>query len=335
MRSASYLLLLCFLVTIPLQAQSPCTVNLPVGLVAPDGSLLNGLTSKDVTVELHKKKLPIQQISYDTGARRVLIILDTNRRLPPEVRKTEVALAHYILSHPRKSDSFALLTTRGAARQVRFEQGKGNDAVMKAVEELAADPKEDKKAGSLLDALMEGAGWFGTPQTGDAILVMSDYLRHGALGGPYMDGINVNGSPYGEDSRYNFRTVVKTIARNRIRVFSVQFGAIVLNPATFEANDDSLLGLSLGSGGSLLESSMQWYGGYKVTPAALDGLERQVYQLYGAIAQFYLLKLQAPMPLHRQQWNLELARDLRKNTRALYPRWFDPCEGQENARKGQ
>jgi hypothetical protein len=70
---------------------------------------------------------------------------------------------------------------------------------------------------------------------------------------------------------------------------------------------------------------MQWYGGYKVTPERLQGLERQVYQLYGAIAQFYLLKLQAPTPLHHQQWKLELARDLQENTRALYPRWFDPC----------
>ncbi|MGE5323046.1 MAG: hypothetical protein ACM3SW_09300 [Actinomycetota bacterium] len=333
MRSASYLLLLCFLVTIPLYAQSPCAVNLPVGLIAPDGSLLNGLTTKDITVELHKKKLQIHQISYDTGTRRVLLILDTSQRLPAEVRKTEVALARHILSRSRPSDTFALLTARGAARQVRFAQG--NNAVIKAVEELAADPKEDKKAGSLLDALMEGAGWFGTPQTGDAILVMSDYLQHDTEGEGFQSGFATNTGPYYEDSRYNFRTVAETIARDRIRVFSVQFGAMSVDPATYEPSDENLLGLSLGSGGSLLESPMRWYGGYKVTPAALEGLEHQVYQLYGSIAQFYLLNVDAPMPLHRQQWKLELARDLRKNTRALYPRWFDPCGTEENARAGQ
>lgn len=216
---------------------------------------------------------------------------------------------------------------------MRFEQG--NDAVIKAVDELAADPKEDKKAASLLDILMQGAGWFGAPQTGDAILVMSDYLQHDSQGGGFQSGFATRGGPYYEDSHYNFRTVAETIARDRIRVFSVQFGAVSLDPTTYEPSDENLLGLSLGSGGSLLASSMQWYGGYKVTPAALEGLERQVYQLYGAIAQFYLLKLQAPMPLHRQQWKLELARDLRKNTRALYPRWFHPCGVGEEARTGQ
>lgn len=323
MTTVRHLLLFCLFAAIAIQAQSPCSVNLPVALIGTDGSLLNGLTAQDITVELHKKKLPIEQISYDTGARRVLFILDTNRRLPAEVRKTEVALARHILSHSRPSDRFALLTARGAARQVRFDQG--NDAVMKAVDDLAADPKEAKKAGSLLDALMDGAGWFGEPQTGDAILVMSDYLQHDNHGGSFQNGFATDGGAEYEDTHFNFRSVTETLARHRIRVFGVQFGAISLDPTTYEPNDENLLGLSLGSGGSVLVDSMQWYGGYKVTPERLQGLERQVYQLYGAIAQFYLLKLQAPTPLHHQQWKLELARDLRENTRALYPRWFDPC----------
>ena len=300
----------------PLIAQSSCGVNLPVGLVARDGSLLNGLTVKDLDVHLHRKKLPIEKITYDTDPRRVLLILDTSRRLPVDVRKAEIALAQHVLSKSRPSDSFALITARGASRQIRFEQG--NDAVRKAVDELAVDTKEDKKSGSLLDAIMDSSGWFGAPKTGDAILLMSDQLQHQSAGVP-------------ESSHSSFRTVVDTLARHGIRVFAMQFGPILLNSATYAPEDETIPGLAVGSGGYALVDSTEWYGGYTLTSTRIEGLRRQVFQLYGAIAQFYILELHAPMPLQHQQWKLDLAPDLRQNSRALYPQWFDPCSIRQQA----
>lgn len=327
-RGLCLILIFILLPAVTMLAQTqPCAVNLPVTLVDKEGSLLNGLTAKDLTIQLHKKKLPVEDVAYDTGARRVLLIVDTNWRLPAEVRKTEAALASYLLARARTSDQFALLTARGAIRRFNFDQG--NAAVLKAVEELAADPKEEKKAGTLLDTIMEGTTWFGAPQPGDAMLVMSDHLESEHTEGRIQGGFAVNTGPDLENSRVKFSVVAETLAERRIRVFGVQFGPVSVNSSTFEPNDENLIGLALGSGGWLLVDPMDAFGAYHINDARLERLRRQVYQMYGAIAQFYVLKLEAPMPLRGQQWKLELASDLRDNTRALYPRWFDPCSPED------
>src|ERR1700674_62526 len=171
--------------------QKSCRVDLPVGVVGMDGALLNGLTAQDVTVRLRKQTLPIETVGYDAGPRRVLFILDTSSRLRPEARKAETILVGYVLSKARPSDTFALLTARGAFRQVRFEEGR--DAILKAVQELAADPKEPAKTPNILDTVMEGVTWFGEPRPGDAMILMADHLEESNSQGQ-IQGRGINGS---------------------------------------------------------------------------------------------------------------------------------------------
>ena len=134
-RTGSRFSLAVFLVVtsgISAQAQNnSCSVNLPVALVDHRGNLLGGATVKDFSVQLRRQTLPIESLAYDTGARRILLIADTGRHLPAEVRKMEYALMIHLLTTARTGDIFALLTVRGASRQVRFEDG--NQAVQKAV----------------------------------------------------------------------------------------------------------------------------------------------------------------------------------------------------------
>jgi hypothetical protein len=316
-----------------------CRVDFPVGIVGIDGSLLNGLTDKDITVRLRKQTLPIESIGADDGPRRVLFVLDTGRRLSPDARKAETMLVSYVLSHARPSDSFALLTARGPLRQVHFEDGLV--AMTKAVEEIAADPKETNKAPNVLDAVMEGIGWFGEPRTGDAIVIMADHLEEtnettqyqsyqlthtGPLQGTAID----RGPSFEAPSRFKFHVVTETLADHRIRVFGLQLGALKGTPMTslYSPNDENLMGISQGSGGYAVLDPVDAYGGYVVNDTRAKNLQHKVFQLYGAIAQYYVLRVHAPEPLPHEPWSLELAKDLQKNTVALYPRRFELCTEQ-------
>jgi hypothetical protein len=254
----SILLSLC--VTAACAQQKSCRVDLPVGIVGTDGSLLNGLTDKDITVRLRKQTLPVESIGSDNGPRRVLFILDTGRRLPPEARKAETMLVSYVLSHARPSDSFALLTARGLMRQVRFEGGPA--ALSNALEEIAAEPKETNKAPNVLDAVMEGIGWFGEPRTGDAILILADHLEETnettqyqsfrlTHTGPLQGTARDLGPSFEAPSRFKFSAVTQALADHRVRAFGLQLGALKLTPMTsaYSPNDENLMGFCRGSGG--------------------------------------------------------------------------------------
>ena len=235
----------------------------------------------------------------------------------------EYALMTHLLTTARTGDIFALLTVRGASRQVRFEDG--NQAVQKAVNELSSDAKEDKKAGAMLDTIAEGLRWFGTPKPGDSILLMTDQLVPYESGTQFRGGHAVDVVALNEHSKTTFKKLTELLASHRTRAFGVQFSGIMHDANTYEVTDENLLGLCLGSGGYGIVDAMTPAGGYQLTSARIADLQKKVYQLSGAIAEFYVAKVTVPAGAEKQQWNIELASDLRKNTYALYPRWFGSC----------
>ena len=326
----SFCSLLLLTVASAFAQQDACQVDLPVGIIGTDGSLLDGFTARDVTVRWGKQTVAVETVDYDKGPRRVLFLLDTSRQLPPGARKAETILVDYILSRAREGDSFALLTTRGALRQVRFEEGR--DALGRVVQELATDPKEPRKAASVLDSLMEGISWFGTPRTGDAVILMADHLEEPQHTSKIQGGIATDVVPSLDFSRVKFKTVATAVAEHRIRVFGLQFGGLTLDASTYEPTDENLLGLALGSGGNMVLDAADPHGSYVLTDIRVRDLQHKMFQVYGAIAQVYILHMRAAASQRRELWNLELAKDLRKNTRALYSHLLNPCLPVESAR---
>jgi hypothetical protein len=322
--SYSFICLALISAFISASAQSnSCSVSLPVALLDHRGNLLSGATAKDLAVQVRKQTVPIESLTYNTGPRRLLFIADTGRHLPPEVRKMEYALMTYLLNNARPEDTFALLTARGASRQVRFEEGK--EAVSKAIQELSSDAKEDKKAGAMLDTIAEGVSLFGAAKPGDAILLMSDQLVPYETTGQFRNGYYVDAEPARENAKTTFKKAAELLAAHKVRAFGVQFSGVLRDPATYEATEENLVGLSIGSGGYVVVDAMTAHDGYQLTSARIDNLEKKVYQLSGAIAEFYEVRVNAPAASQKQQWKIELASDLRKNTYALYPRWFGAC----------
>jgi hypothetical protein len=311
-----------------------CVVDLPVGLIDSKGTLLEGLTAHDLTIRQGKQDIAIESIQYDSAARRVLLILDTSSRLPPDARKAETAVAQYLLSHARPQDSFALLTSRGPLRKSRFEDGR--ESFLKAVQELAADPKEPGKGENILDSLVTGLAWFGKPQPGDAILILADHLeelneptqyvgRTVAGSGPMQGVVTDRGPSFEKQSKVKFGAVTRMLGEHQVRVFGLQLGALKTSPvmARVSPNDENLFGITVNAGGYSIFDPVDSFGSYVLTESRLQTVEKMIWQLYGSISQVYFVRVRSQSP--HTAWKLELAKDLRSNTRALYPLQFDPC----------
>lgn len=326
--------LFLFLAPVIAAQEKACPVDLPVGLIDNKGTLLEGLTPQDLTVRQNKQSLAIQSVKYDSAPRRVLLLMDTSARLPVDARKAEVALVRYLLSRARAADSFALLTARGPLRQVRFEEGK--ESVLRVLQELSADPKEAVKGENILDTMVQGVAWFGQPRPGDAILIMADHLEESNeptqfIGrtvsgtGPMQGVVTDRGPSFEKQSKIKFSAVTRMLAEHQVRVFGLQLGALKAAPlaSKIDPNDENLFGISLATGGFAVFDPVDSFGSYVLTESRLQTLQDMVWRLYATIAQFYLVRVESKSS--HAPWKLELAKDLRSNTRALYPQQFDPC----------
>ena len=287
--------------------EKSCQIDLPVGLIDNKGTLLEGLTPQDLTIRQNKQTLAIESIKYDSAPRRVLLVLDTSSRLPAGARKAETELAKYILSRARAQDLFGLLTARGPLRKVHFEEGR--EILLKAVQELAADPREPVKGENILDTVVQGLAWFGQPRPGDAILILADHLEESNettqyVGrtitgtGPTQGVVTDRGPMFEKQSKVKFSAVAKMVGDHQVRVFGLQLGAlkdsVVANRWT--ANDENLFGISLGSGGFAVLDPVDSFGGYVLTDSRLQTLQDMVWRLYGSISQFYIVRMQSHSP---------------------------------------
>ena len=331
---ASLMVLFIFLSPLIGAQEKTCPVDLPVGLIDNKGTLLEGLTPQDLTIRQNKQSLAIESVKYDSAPRRVLLLLDTSARLPVDARKAEVALARYLLSRGRGQDSFGLLTARGPLRQVHFEDGK--ESILRALQDLSADPKEAMKGENILDTMVQGITWFGQPRPGDAILIMADHLEESNeptqfIGrtisgtGPMQGVVTDRGPSFEKQSRIKFGAVTRMLAEHQLRVFGLQLGALKSAPLAgkVDPNDENLFGISLATGGFVVFDPVDSFGSYVLTESRLQTLQDMAWRLYATISQFYVVRVESKAS--HTPWKLELAKDLRSNTRALYPLQFDPC----------
>ena len=71
----------------------------------------------------------------------------------------------------RPQDSFAVLTTHGARREVRF--GEAQEKLGSVIQELGEAAKGKKESSGALDAVQEATAWLQPLQPGDAIVAIS------------------------------------------------------------------------------------------------------------------------------------------------------------------
>jgi len=267
------------------------------------------------------KKSPIRILSaaYDRAPRRIVIVVENAKKMPPGARRIEAAVISHILSKARPEDSFALLTARGPRGALHF--GSSRDAIRAAAEQLGNPPQGKYTGQGVLDAVLEATTWFQPPQPGDSIFLIT--LR--------LEGKH----------RANFSTVRAAVAADRIRVFTFQLGEVLIRtpdtiraPAFGESWDMATFGhglsfvqalaLSRESGAWAVVENTEKGKEYKLTDERLQELTRNAEQMYRAITEYYLLQLDsagpdlfiglAPPVLEQLPW-----------ASVVYPKSLPPC----------
>ena len=121
---------------------------------------------------LQKKPVAVKNLAFDDGPRRVLIVVDLSKKLSGDSRKAENEIIRTLLASARPQDTFAIMPARGPGQDVKFTEDRS--AISQALGQ-PGDGKRGKEPG-VLDTVMVGIEWFGTPQPGDAIVVMASIL---------------------------------------------------------------------------------------------------------------------------------------------------------------
>ncbi len=286
--------------------------DIPVDIVGLEkgkdsGGIIRGLKAEDVVAIVGKgKHAPIESLTYDATPRRILFVLDTTRELPSDARRAEAQTALSILDRARPMDSFALITARGSAREVKFDQGR--TALKDALQDLSNDPRDKPSSLGVLDAVEQGIEWMGTPKPGDAIFLMAMDLEG--------------------NHKTNPRKTAQVLHEHHIRLFSIALGFVNLANSVKATQAMTHLGLGLAEplvGGVLYDNGEQNLypmvvnsGGFLSVQNANDGrrefklserlprMQQIGMQFYQIIAEFYHLKVSLP-DAHTREWTVELS----------------------------
>ncbi len=313
-------------------AQLAC--ELPVDVVGVEkgktnGGVIRGLRANNLLVTLSSgNHVPIGSLTYDAGPRRIVFVIDAPGALPSDARKAEAEIAANILDHARSIDSFALITARGPAREVKFDQGVS--AVKAALQDLSGDPKGKSSGLGTLDAVERGIEWLGSPRPGDAIFML------------VMDS---------QDNRKaTLKKVAEDLEDHHIRLFSIALGYVnqknptksnqtitdhglaltepLVGEIVYENGDQDLSPLTLNSGGYLYgENATDPHRVFKLAERG-PRLQQVGMQFYQLIAEVYFMKINLPGRV--SNWTVGLSEGGREQWTpvwSVYPRAVNRCSG--------
>ena len=308
------------------------TMDLPINVIKASGEPVQGLPASDFAVQIKKQSLAIESANYESGPRRVLLIIDTTKKLSADARRLEVEFASGIVSGAQPEDTFALLTARGITQEVKF--GAGRSELMKALKVLDDSAAESGDAGRQvgpLDAVATGVAWFGEPRLGDSIVLMAADLD--------------------DNHKTNPRSVAKLLSDHHIRLFGVALGRLqLLNSTTSalttdnngfgykepgmpihsgDAGDPNFLPLTVNSGGYVVpENTRAMNMEFRLTEPKKQQIQRTGALMAQLIDTFYAIRVKAPAISHEEAATVNFNADKLRampGTHVLFPHELSPC----------
>lgn len=328
---SSALILISFVSLGFAQSEGCKSVEIPVGIVNASGESYRGLSSADFSGHAGRVVLTLKSMTFDDGPRRIVLVVDTSKKLSAETRKAERALLETILDAARPQDTLALITARGPEKVVKF--GEERAAFVQAVPQ-EGDSRRGKEAG-VLDAAMQAIGLFGAPKPGDAIVLMAADLEG-----------NHNTNP---------KRLAKALQEHRIRMFGLALGPVSTTNAALSGQSTTAWGLALATpvtGAKIYDTGDQDFypltknsGG--IVMGVMNSDDRQTYSMkdpkfearikqqartvFNMIAAYYRVEMEP----HPGDWNLEPSAAVRKAVPAmflLYPHELGSCSDSHMAK---
>lgn len=318
--------------TLGLGQQSACkSVEVPIGVISASGDIFRGLAAEDFVGHLQKKPVTVKLVTFDDGPRRVLIVVDVNKKLSPDARKTQGEMLRTILDNARPQDTFALISVHGRGAQVKFTADRS--AIKTALGwDNGQDNGKEKELG-VLDGVMAGMEWFGTPQSGDSIVVMA----------ADMEG----------NHKANPKLVARALEEKHIRMFGLALGPVttknsvagetvtnasmglaysrpVVGDVTYTTGDDNFFPLTVNSGGMVLGViNGDSYHSYRLEdPQVLQAVRQKALSVSKMISAYYRMQVEPPQLARPEDWSLTMNPEVQKHSPpmfVLYPHQLGPC----------
>lgn len=316
---------------IGLAQQSACKASdVPVGVISVTGNIFRGLAAEDFIGHIRKKPVAVKAVAYDDGPRRVLIVADLSKKLSADSRKAEDEMIKILLANARPQDTFAIMPARGPGQDVKFTEDRS--AISQALGQ-PGDGKRGKEPG-VLDTVVTGIEWFGTPQSGDAIVVMASELEG--------------------NRKANARTVAKALRDSHIRMFGLALGPVqtknsvagrfvtsttsqglaeaqpLVGNILYDTGDEFFFPLTTNSGGLVLSvmnaDPRRTYS--MADPHLADSVRQKARSVSNMIAAYYRLQIEPPAIARPTDWDLAISDEIQKHSTpmfVLYPHELGPC----------
>ncbi|MGZ4829254.1 MAG: hypothetical protein ACXV5J_06655 [Candidatus Angelobacter sp.] len=311
--------------------QSACkAADVPVGVISISGEVFRGLAAEDFVARMQKKPVAVKSIAYDDGPRRVLLVVDVNRKLSADSRKAEDEMIKTLLANARAGDTFAIMPARGPGQDVKFTEDR------EAVKQALGQPGEGKrgKDPGVLDTVMVGIESFGPPQPGDAIVVIAADLEG--------------------NRKANAKMVAKALRDSHIRMFGLALGPVetkssvaggfttsttsqglaqsepLVGEIVYDTGDEHFFPLTTNSGGLVLSvMNADSRRSYSMTdPRLVQSVRQKAHSVSNMISAYYRMQVDPPRSARPEDWSLTINEEIQKHSRPmfiLYPHELGPC----------
>jgi hypothetical protein len=314
----------------PAQQTACKTVEIPVGVMSMTGDGFRGLAAEDFIAHVQKKQVAVKSLTYDDGPRRVLIVLDANKKLSPDARKAEGEMVRTMIAAARPEDTFALIPAHGNGKQVKFTPDRSAITLELGWDGGGSDGKEL----GVLDAVMTGIEWFGAPQSGDAIVLIA---------------ADTEGN-----HKANAKLVAKALEEHHIRMFGLALGPVqtkssvaggtmtsttsqglaytkpLVGDGVYSTGDEHFFPLTANSGGLVFAAiNTDTRRSYSMNDArVLQEIRQKALAVSKMISAYYRMQIEPPPLTHPEAWSLEVNEEIRKHSQpmvVLYPVELGPC----------
>lgn len=306
-----------------------CTVGeMAVGISNVNGEPYRGVAAEDLIAHGSKGRVTVKALAFDDGPRRVVLVLDANKKLTADSRKAEHEIVSTIVAASRPEDSLALIIARGSQKMVKFGEER---STIEAAVPREFDPRSGPELG-VLDAVVEAMKMFDGHKVGDSIVVIASDLEG-----------NHNSNP---------KTVARALQEHQVRMFGLALGPVsrgsivaggqsttawglaTVTPGIggihYQDGDENFLPLSVNSGGAVFSAiNGDAHHSYNMNdPKVRQQVKQSASVVWNMISGLYRMEIERPQGTRTEDWTLEESDSLRKTIPRmllLFPHELGPC----------